>query len=201
MAVEDSVRYTRVVAFVAAALAAAAAPARADGFVTPYVGYNFGGDSANCQSLTNCEEKHLNFGASLMGTAAIFGFEEDIGYAKDFFASVPGADNSVFTAMSNITAGVFKGPIQPFVLAGVGLIRSHVSLNVVAGTDQTTNAFGWDLGGGIQGFFSRSVGIRGDLRHLKTFGDVSILRVGPLDLVPNQSLGFWRGSLGISFRF
>ena len=138
---------------------------------------------ANCQSLTNCEEKHLNFGASLMGTGAIFGFEEDIGYAKDFFASVPAADNSVFTAMSNITAGVFKGPIQPFVLAGVGLIRSHVALNVVAGTDQTTNSFGWDLGGGIQGFFSRSVGIRGDLRHLKTFGDVSILRVGPLDLV------------------
>src|SRR5437660_8886791 len=121
MSAEGFVRYRKLLAFTVAALAASARPASADGFVTPYIGYNFGGDSANCQSLTNCEEKHLNFGASLMGTGAIFGFEEDIGYAKDFFASVPAADNSVFTAMSNITAGVFKGPIQPFVLAGVGL--------------------------------------------------------------------------------
>src|SRR4051812_36453980 len=79
MSAEDPVRYT-FVAFTVAALAAVAAPARADGFVTPYLGYNFGGDSANCQSLTDCEEKHLNFGVSLMGTAAVIGFEEEIGY-------------------------------------------------------------------------------------------------------------------------
>jgi opacity protein-like surface antigen len=199
MGTEDLVRYTRLMALIVTALAAAAVPARADGFVTPYIGYNFGGDSANCQSLTNCEQKHLNFGVSLMGAGAIFGFEEEIGYTNDFFGSVSQVDNSVFTVMSNIAAGVFKGPVQPYVLAGVGLIRSHVSANVIQGGNQTINSFGWDLGGGVQGFFSRSVGIRGDLRHLKTVGDV--LRFGPIDLVPTEQLGFWRGSVGISFRF
>ena len=194
-------RYSRIVAFVIAAAAASAAPARADGFVTPYLGYNFGGDSANCQSLGNCDEKHLNFGVSLASASGIFGFEEDIGYAKNFFASVPGAENNVFIAMSNLMAGVFAGPVQPYVLAGVGLIRSHVSLNPATTGAQTNNAFGYDLGGGISGFFSRGIGIRGDLRHLHTFQDVAILRVGPVNLVPTEKLDFWRGSVGITFRF
>jgi len=30
------------------------APARADGFLSGFVGYNFGGDSQNCVSLRNC---------------------------------------------------------------------------------------------------------------------------------------------------
>jgi len=200
MSAEGFVR-KKLVGFTLAALAAAAVPARADGFVTPYLGYNFAGDSANCQSLTNCEEKHLNFGASFMSAGSVLGLEEEIGYAKDFFGSVPGTDNSVFTAMTNLTAGIFKGPVQPYFLLGVGLIRSHVSPNIIEGGEQTTNSFGWDVGGGIQGFFSRSVGIRGDLRHLKTFGDVPILNLGVADLRPNESLGFWRGSLGIAFRF
>jgi opacity protein-like surface antigen len=192
------VRYSRIVAFAILALAAATVPARADGFVTPILGYNFGGDSANCQALTNCEEKHLNFGVSLMAASGIFGFEEDVAYAKNFFASMPGTENNVFTAMSNLTAGVFAGPVQPYVLAGVGLIRSHVSLNPTATGAQTSNAFGYDLGGGINGFFSRSVGIRGDLRHFHTFQEVPILRA---NLVPQENLDFWRASLGITFRF
>jgi opacity protein-like surface antigen len=201
MSAEGIVRY-RLATFTLAALAAAAVPASADGFVTPYLGYNFGGDSGtNCQSLTNCEEKHLNFGASFMSAGNALALEEEIGYAKNFFGSIPATDNSVFTAMTNLMGGVFKGPVQPYVLAGVGLIRSHVSLNVIEGGGQTSNSFGWDVGGGIQGFFSRSVGIRGDLRHLRTFGDVSLLNLGVADLRPSESLGFWRGSLGIAFRF
>src|SRR5436190_5266702 len=144
MSAEGFVR-KKLVGFTLAALAAAVVPARADGFVTPYLGYNFGGDSANCQSITNCEEKHLNFGASFMSAGSVLALEEEIGYAKDFFAAVPGTDNNVFTAMTNLAAGVFKGPVQPYVLAGVGLIRSHVSLNVIAGGDQTNNSFGWDV--------------------------------------------------------
>ena len=194
-------RYSRIVALTVASLAAAVPPATADGFITPYLGYNFGGDSANCQALTDCQEKHLNFGVSLMSATGAFGFEEEIGYAKNFFASVPGADNNVFTAMSNVMGGVFAGPIQPYLLAGVGLIRTHVSLNPLQGGDRTTNSFGYDLGGGINGFFSPGVGIRGDLRRLQTFGDVAILRVGPVNLVPSEKLSFWRASPGLTFKF
>jgi len=40
-------------------LAVTAVPARADGFITPYYGFNFGGDS-NCARFTNCEDKRKN---------------------------------------------------------------------------------------------------------------------------------------------
>ena len=92
-------------------------------------------------------------------------------------------------------------PVQTERAFGVGLIRTHVSLNPLQGGERTTNSFGYDLGGGINGFFSPGVGIRGDLRRLQTFGDVAILRVGPVNLVPSEKLSFWRASLGLTFKF
>ena len=92
-------------------LAIAAAPARADGFVTPFYGFNFGGDSSNCPAFRNCEDKHTNFGVSIGTMGTIFGIEEDISIAKDFFGKVPGVENSVFTLMSNLLIGG-AGPVQ-----------------------------------------------------------------------------------------
>src|SRR6187401_2998690 len=84
-------------------LAGAAAPVRADGFITPFYGFNFGGDSAsNCQAFARCDEKKKNFGVSLGTMGPVFGFEEDLSFAKDFYGSAPGVDNSIFTLMSNL---------------------------------------------------------------------------------------------------
>lgn len=187
-------RPLRVLVLGAALVGGVTAPARADGFLTPFVGYNFGGDSANCISLTACEEKRLNFGVSIGSMGTLFGFEEDIAYAKDFFGSAPGTDNSVFTAMSNLIVGIGAGPVQPYVLGGIGLIRPHVSINPTQiGIDKT--AFGYDLGGGVNAFFARHVGVRGDVRHLHTVQDVNLL------IFTGQKLDFWRGSLGLTLRF
>ena len=98
------VRPMGLAAFVTALLAVSAAPARADGFITPFIGYNFGGDSANCATLTSCEEKHTNFGVSIGTMGSIFGFEEDIAYAKDFFAATPGAEMTVDLAHDTVVA-------------------------------------------------------------------------------------------------
>jgi hypothetical protein len=187
----------------AALLALTPASARADGYLTPFLGYNFGGDSANCQSLTNCDEKHSNYGLTIGSASGILGFEEDIAYAKDFFAAVPGTENNVFSAMSNMLVGVFAGPVQPYGLVGIGLIRSHVSLNPTNVSSSTTNAIGYDIGGGVYGFFSPHVGIRGDVRHLHTFQDVGVLQSlsnGAL-ASPQQKLDYWRASLGVAFKF
>lgn len=190
-------RSLRTATFVLLAVAAGSTPARADGFLVPFLGYNFAGDSSNCQSLTNCEDKHANFGVSIGSGSGIFGFEEDIAWAKDFYGSLPGTDNNVFTAMSNLMVGVFTGPVQPYVLGGIGLVRSHVSLNPAVSS--SNNALGYDLGGGITVYPSRRVGIRGDLRHLHTFQDVDILKLGTL--FTGEKLEFWRASAGIAFRF
>src|SRR5215471_12631743 len=113
-------------------VALSALPARADGFFVPYIGFNYGGNSSNCASFNNCEDKHTNFGVAFGGMGKVVGFEQDIAYAKDFFGKVPGADNSVFTFMSNMLIGVGAGPVQPYGLFGFGLIRPHTSLNIAS---------------------------------------------------------------------
>src|SRR5947208_245812 len=115
---------------IALGLVLASAPARAQGFITPFLGYNFGGDSANCASLTDCQEKHVNFGVSIGTLGGVIGFEEDIAYAKNFFEATPGTESNVFTAMTNLIVAVPAGPVQPYVLGGFGLVRPHVSLNI-----------------------------------------------------------------------
>ena len=168
-----------------------ARPARADGFITPFIGFNFGGDSANCLSLTNCEDKRTNFGVSI-GTLSGFGFEEDISYAKDFFGAAPGTDSSVFSAMTNLMISIPAGPIRPYVLAGLGLIRPHVSTNLASFQSFDKNSAGYDIGGGVHVLFGR-IGVRGDVRHFKTLQDIP--------LFTNQTLGYWRGSAGVTFVF
>jgi len=178
-------------------LAAAPTSARAgDDFIVPFIGYNFGGDSGNCPSLTNCNEKHTNFGVSIGTMGTLFGFEEDISYAKNFFGDIPGADNSVFSAMSNMMVGVGVGPVRPYLVAGVGLIRPHVSSvssSLTLSSDK--NAFGYDLGGGVTVSVAPHVGIRGDIRHLHTFDSVDVL------FFTGQRLDFFRASAGLALTF
>lgn len=193
-------RSLRLTAFVTMLLASSALPARADGFITPFIGYHFGGDSSDCASLTNCQAKHTNFGVSIGKIGSVFGFEEDIAFAQDFFAATPGDQSSIFTAMSNLVIGIPAGPIQVYGIGGVGLVRPHVhaSLNPTAvGGD--TNAAGYDIGGGVNIFFRKNVGVRGDIRHFHTLQDVSILHLGTL--VAGQTLDFNRASVGVTFKF
>lgn len=192
----------QIVAVTAALFACSVAPARADGFVTPFYGFNFGGDS-NCQGFTGCEDKRANFGVSFGKMGTVFGFEEDIAFAKDFFGTVPGVDNSVFTMMSNLLIGAGKGPVQPYVLVGAGLIRTHTGVSLTQQFDTQDNSLGWDLGGGVNGYFLQHVGVRADVRHLRTLQDVSLPFLGSVvgQVFVPQKLDFWRASFGISFKF
>jgi len=182
------------VGVLAAALTMTAAPARADGFITPYIGFNFGGDSANCAGFSTCEEKRTNWGVTIGGTRGIFGFQEDIGYAPDFFGKTPGGDNAVLHLMSDLMILVPAGPIQPYAFVGVGLIRPHAKLDV-SNFDLSQNAFGHDLGAGLNIFFVHSVGVHGEVRHLRTFKDFTFPGLS------SDKLDFWRASAGLTFRF
>src|SRR3954470_8064701 len=154
-------------------LALSVAPARADGFLTPFVGFNYGGDSTNCEALTNCNDKRLNWGVALGTTGGIFGFEEEFAYAPNFFGTESGADNAVLTLMSNLLLVIPAGPVQPYGLVGVGLVRPHAQLSA-SSIASTQNTLGWDIGGGINIYFVHAVGIRGDVRHIRTLQDITL---------------------------
>jgi len=197
---EKPVRLLQPIAVLSLLLALTPAPARADGLIVPFVGYNFGGDSSiNCVSLTNCQEKRTNFGVSLLSMGPVFGIEEDLSYAKNFFGETPGTANSVFSLMSSLVVGVGVGPVRPYVLGGVGLIRPHASslTGSITGLATTTgqNSLGSDIGGGITALFGGHIGVRGDLRHFHTFQDLNLF------VFNGQKLDFWRASLGLALSF
>jgi hypothetical protein len=181
----------RLAACAALLLVMTSAPARADGFVTPYIGYDFGGDAAGCAGLTDCSPRRTSYGLSVGAMGTSVGFEEDFGEAKNFFGAAPGTASSVFSAMSNVLFLGGAGRIQSYFVSGVGLLRPSVTLNQ---TTTESNVIGYDLGGGVNGFFTTHVGIRGDVRHFQTFQNVNV----PL---ASGKLGFWRATLGLALKF
>ena len=169
--------------------------AAADGFISPFIGFNYGGDSG-CPTATNCEDKHSNFGVSGGKLWAIGGAEFEFGYARDFFGKTPGVDTNVLTLMGNVIVGPKLGFFRPFVLGGVGLIKSHVELTAGSLLDSSNN-FGWDFGGGVMIMFGEHVGVRGDVRRFQSFQDQSILGF----LLAEEKLSFNRATGGVVFAF
>ncbi len=184
----------RIVLLAVLLLAWIAAPARADTFFSPFVGYNFGGNSTNCPSLTDCEDKRMNWGASLGSTSGVYGLEEEFSYTRDFFGKTAGENNSLMTLMTNLMLVVPAGPVQVYGLVGLGLIRPHMTFDSES-LSLSKNALGYDIGAGLNIFFTHGVGLRGDVRHFKTLQDVT------LGVFTNDEINFWRGSAGLTLRF
>jgi Outer membrane protein beta-barrel domain len=183
--------------FQAIAIAIVLAPvqAHADGYVTPWLGYSIAGQT---------DDGRRAFGATAgyMG-AGVFGFEGDVGYSPDFIASRDDlGSNNAITAMGNFILGVPIGGthgagVRPFVSGGVGLMRTHVDRSAVVDAPLTHNAFGYDIGAGMMGFFAQHVGLRGDVRYLRSLQDTD--RGSGVAVDPGR-LGYWRFSAGVTFR-
>jgi len=170
--------------------------ARAQGFVSPFIGYDFSGDSG-CQALTNCEDKKLNAGVALGVMGRALGFEEELSYARDFFGNSPGLDSNVVTLMSNLMLAPKIGPVRPYVIGGVGLVRSHVAYTLPSPLTVDNNSAGWDRGWGLMGFFGRHVGVCGEIRHTHAFRDLNVLGF----TLGDAKLDFGRASAGLVLMF
>src|SRR5260221_2906742 len=151
----------RAVVVAVVLLAVSVRPAHADGYIAPFGGFNCGGDVAStCQSLTNCEDKRLVYGVAFGSTHGIFGFEEDIAYAPSFFGKTAGSDNGMLTAMTNFMVILPAGPVRPVAGGGLGLMRPHIHFDSTS-LALDKNAFGYELGGGVDLFLVHSGGRRG----------------------------------------
>lgn len=179
-------------------LSLAAAPdARAQTYITPSIGYDFGGDAGDCPSpLDDCNEKRTSYGIAI-GTLAggVFGFEEDITYAPDFFGeSNRFGSNSVLTVMSNLVVSAPLGPVRPYVSGGLGLMRTRVTFDLdTFGSDVSQNALAYDIGGGVMILLPGHLGLRGDYRRFKSTKDFSVLGID----INNVKLSFSRLSAGL----
>src|SRR5439155_2931962 len=79
----------------ATGLLAAPLPARADGFISPTVGVNFGGQAGGTLRTSVNDGNKINWGvaAGWMG-AGVIGVEEDFTHSPNFFGSGGNIDNS-----------------------------------------------------------------------------------------------------------
>jgi hypothetical protein len=196
MAIATIARRRWIPVLAALMLLGVAHQAEAQGFISPFIGYNFSGDSG-CPEITNCSNKHSNYGVGFGAIGSVVGFEAEIGHTNDFFGSSPNQSTSVFTFMTNLMLAPKFGPVQPYGEAGGGLMRTSVE-SVGQNTDQSQVA--WDIGGGIIGYFSRNIGIRGDVRYFHSF-QVADFSLFP-GLLPNgQKLNFGRASIAAFFKF
>jgi hypothetical protein len=195
-----SFRRTLAIGFFVMALTPAAA--RADGLIIPFAGVNFGGNAG--ESIGDgADANRLDWGASFawMG-GGVFGFEGDVGYSPDFYGKNDVGGSSMLSLMGNVLLGVpFGGQqgfgIRPYGLVGIGVLRSDLeSFDDLIGFDDSEVA--WNFGGGVMIFFGAHVGIRGDLRYFRTFGNVDF---GPLEISGSDALQYTRASGGLVLRF
>lgn len=179
---------------------AAASSALADGFVEPFTGVTFGGSA---------DTNRYVYGGRVGALGHAAGFEAEFAYYPNFFEGTdkfltdkPGKLN-ITTLMANLLIGgapMRHGGVRPYLVGGFGLMRALVSSPNDFFSDITDNDFAFDLGGGLQGYFNRHVGLRGDIRYFRSLtGD------SPTDTDPTHfglgDFSFWRGTVGVTFKF
>jgi len=176
--------------------ASARAEAQTGLFASSLVGYNFGGDTG-CQHVDGCTSRKINAAVSVGGLGKKYGLEEEMSFSPDFLGRAPGMSSSVFTLMINGVVSPRIGPIRPYALAGLGLIRTHIQLTTTSIFATTDSDFGWDAGGGVMGFVSDHFGVRGDLRYFRSTDETNVLQL----TLPNSTLRFWRVGAGVVVKF
>ena len=79
---------------------------------------------------------------------------------------------------------------------GAGLIRTQIDGGRLfpVTSSSSTNQMGFNIGGGVMGFFADHIGVRGELRYMRAFsGDI-------INNINLGSLNFTRLSFGVVFR-
>jgi hypothetical protein len=180
---------------ITATIAVICAPtyARAEGYVNPWAGVQFGSEVQNGRG---------GFGVNAGGMGAgVVGGELSFGLSPSFFGTKTDfGNNTVLDLMGNVVVAVPIGSThytpgaRPYFTIGAGLIRTQIDGGNLFNVAATDNHFGYNIGGGAMGFFNEHVGVRGDLRYLRTLnGDV----VNGLDL---GGFHFWRLAAGVVIR-
>ncbi len=192
------------------ALSLMLAPATASAqswYFSPFFGGNFGGSADFGDFADNDDEleRRMIFGASLGWNPKVVGFEVDFGYAPNFFEDTGGSrnfefgDSNVTTIMANAILGSQPGSgFRPYASGGIGLIRASVSSADGFFNDLSTSDVGVNIGGGVNAQFTDNVGVRGDVRYFRSLEDNDASSRRDLAF---SDFDFWRGSVGLMFRF
>jgi opacity protein-like surface antigen len=186
----------------------APAPARADGYISPWAGVNFGYNNEvtqvrTCTTSTCGNSWSWGVDAGWMGKG-IIGGELDFGWSPDVYGNI--VDNRVWNLMGNLIVGIpiggqHGGGVRPYVTGGLGAINTKIVGGTAASSLDNTD-FGYNFGAGVNGYFSDHFGLRGDFRFFRTVNaDFSSLSssVTPTNFSEGQ-FHYWRFGVGLIIR-
>ena len=187
-------------------LVALATPAAAqDIFAVPFAGVKFGGDTSIYDLEFAAETKAFTVGGSVVVLGdGVFGYEADFAYVPNFFqneSSLPLVKPGSYVidltggAIFALPAGVTGGGLRPYAVVAVGLISAQsADILEIFQIRRTVPAF--KIGIGAQALLlTNNVGIRFDLRHVRSFtnDDGSLSRV-------NRRISYSRLTIGLLLR-
>lgn len=190
--------------------------AQADWSLAPFLGRTFHGETTLIDHELGAEKGHWHFGASVTWLGAgPLGVEGLLVYTPQFFQQ---DDSPVFedvlpvNIVKSRTIALMGNAVlaQPrrrddyaprlFVSGGFGLLHaSATDFNGV--TPVSVNVPGYNLGGGMMGFFSERAGLRFDLRYFGTLKERE-LKPGedPISVGPAR-LSYWTANVGFVLRY
>jgi hypothetical protein len=168
------------------------ASVRGETLVTPWLGVNTG-SSTSASVGVGAGVEHT-FGGAI-------GVELEFGYSPDYFGN--GLNSSVVTTMGNVVVGIpldgaRRAGIRPYVTGGLGLVHSRLDV-VRSGVSLEQNDAGVNFGGGVSVFFGSHLGVRADLRHIRSLGDATVV-TGPFGPIDFGGVHYWRTSFAVVVR-
>jgi hypothetical protein len=182
------------------------AAANADWIFTPHFGTTFGADTHG--------NKHATMGGSIaLFDETAFGWEADVSFAPNFFRGQYGAidftgsKSNVMTLMGNAVvsvpiAGQYRDRVRPYGTVGLGFMQMHVESPVERSFFKST-VFepGWNAGAGTLAFITSRIGVRGDVRYVRSFQNKrgSWTKGIDFDVAPG-SFDFFRATAGVTLR-
>lgn len=171
--------------------------AQAQGFISPSLGYTFGGD-AGCPSATDCTDKKWNWGGSLGTLGSVTGLELELTHESDFNGTSQAQNSSVTTVMGNVMLAPRISIVQPYGLIGIGLMRTTAEAPA-GGASASQNQAGWTIGGGLILYVQPHIGLKGDVRYYHSFQKFDLLGL-ELPSADNK-IDFGRAAFGVVLKF
>lgn len=189
----------RIVFLAITALVLTARAGSAQGFVSPFIGTTI---ASPTDTGTHTD---AGYGVALGKLGKVIGAETEIAFYPEVIDSAANAvaKNKVISFSGDLLLGPTLGGVKPYFAVGAGNLRLNITgLSSVLRPDPTSisnDYFTVNFGGGVFGFFSKHVGVRGDLRYFRAYGlKFEDLEATGLDLT---HFNFWRASVGLVAKF
>lgn len=182
------------------ALAPAPAWAQTDWLVIPFAGVKFGGATSIVDLELAAGQTTMTLGVSTaILTHSIIGLEAGLasmpGYLERGDQTLVTPSSYAFDVTGNVILtlppGVTREGLRPYVLAGGGVIHAEASdvLNIFR-IRRSVPAV--TFGGGAIGYLTTSVGVRFDVRYLR-----SVAQDNEAALSVGRRISYWRGTVGL----